>query len=181
VIKLPDAKPDQFGVLSFFYPTKAQLKTGAFTSGYPAPVDPLLSMNVYVGDLGLDSGVPSNVFSLATHGLKQVAGGKSGTKAITLELGETVALPNELGTVSWDGLKRFASLDIDYNPMQVWVLIFAILAFLGLTVSLLTPRRRVFVRKTETGFELAGMSKNDDPRLEGILEELVLGLKVRKK
>jgi len=181
VIKVPDAKPDQFGVLSFFYPTKAQLKTGAFTSGYPAPVDPLLSMNVYVGDLGLDNGVPSNVFALATHGLKQVAGGKSGTKALTLELGQTVTLPGELGTVTWDGLKRFASLDIDYNPMQIWVLIFAILAFAGLTTSLLTPRRRIFVRKTETGFELAGMAKNDDPRLDVILEELVLGLKVRKK
>lgn len=181
VIKLPDAKPNQFGVLSFFYPTKAQLKTGAFTSGYPAPVDPLLSMNVYVGDLGLDSGVPSNVFSLAVHGLKQVAGGKSGTKAVTLELGQTVELPEDLGTVSWDGLKRFASLDIDYNPMQIWVFVFTVLAFIGLVTSLLTPRRRVFVRKTEDGFEIAGMSKNEDPRLQGILEELVLGLKVRKK
>ncbi len=181
VIKLPDAKPKQFGVLSFFYPTKAQLKTGAFTSGYPAPVDPLVSMNVYVGDLGLDNGIPSNVFSLAVHGLKQVAGGKSGTKALTLELGQTVQLPQDLGSVSWDGLKRYASLDIDYNPMQVWVFIFAMLAFAGLITSLLTPRRRVFARKTETGFELAGMAKSDDPRLQGILEELVLGLKVRKK
>ena len=106
---------------------------------------------------------------------------KSGTKALTLDLGQTVTLPGGLGTVTWDGLKRFASLDIDYNPMQVWVLIFAILAFAGLTTSLLTPRRRIFVRKTESGFELAGMAKNDDPRLDVILEELVLGLKVRKK
>lgn len=181
VVKLPDARPKQFGVLSFFYPTKAQLKTGAFTSGYPAPIDPLVTMNVYVGDLGLDNGVPSNVFSLAVHGLKQVAGGKSGTKALTLELGKTVELPNGLGTASWDGLKRFASLDIDYNPMQVWVFTFALLAFIGLTISLLTPRRRVFVRKTETGYELAAMAKNDDPKLPGILEELSSGLKVRKK
>ena len=181
VVKLPDAKPQQFGVLSFFYPTKARLKTGAFTSGYPSPVDPLVTMNVYVGNLGLDNGIPSNVFSLSVHGLKQVAGGKSGTKAITLELGQTVELPNGLGTATWDGLKRYASLDIDYNPMQVWVFFFAVLAFLGLTTSLLTPRRRVFARKTDTGVELAGMAKNDDPRLQGILEELALGLKVRKK
>ena len=181
VIKLPDSKPQQFGVLSFFYPTKAQLPTGAFTSGYPAPVDPLVSMNVYVGNLGLDNGIPSNVFALSVHGLKQVAGGKSGTKAITLELGETLELPKGLGTVTWDGLKRYASLDIDYNPMQVWVFVFALLAFLGLVTSLLTPRRRVFARKTETGYELAAMAKNDDPRLSDILEELVAGLKVRKK
>lgn len=181
VIKLPDAKPQQFGVISFFYPTKAQLTTGAFTSQYPAPVDPLLSMNVYVGNLGLDNGIPSNVFELSVHGLKQVAGGKSGTKALKMQLGETIELPNGLGTVTWDGLKRFASLDIDYNPMQVWVLIFAILAFAGLISSLLIPRRRIFARKTDEGFELAAMSKNDDPRLQGLLEDIIGELKVRKK
>ena len=181
VVKLPDAKPNQFGVISFFYPTKAELKTGAFTSGYPAPVDPLLSMNVYQGDLGLDNGIPSNVFELAVHGLKQVAGGKSGTKPITLELGKSAELPNGLGTVTWDGLKRFASLDIDYNPMQVWVLVFTILAFFGLFTSLLIPRRRIFARKTATGYELAGMAKNDDPRLLGLLEDIAGDLKVRKK
>ena len=181
VIKLPDAKPKQFGVLSFFYPTRATLKSGAFTSAYPAPVDPLVSMNVYVGDLGLDNGVPSNVFSLAVHGLKQVAGGKSGTKAIALELGQTKELPGDLGTVTWDGLKRYASLDIDYNPMQIWVFLFTVLGFLGLITSLLTPRRRIFARKTETGYELAAMAKQDDPNLDEILEELSLGLKVRKK
>ena len=138
-------------------------------------------MNIYVGDLGLDNGIPSNVFSLAVHGLKQVAGGKSGTKALTLELGQTAKLPGDLGTVTWDGLKRYASLDIDYNPMQAWVFLFAVLAFVGLITSLLTPRRRIFARKTENGYELAGMAKNDDPKLDQILEELSLGLKVRKK
>jgi cytochrome c biogenesis protein len=181
VIKLPDAKPDQFGVISFFYPTVAELTTGALTSRYPAPVDPLLTMNIYVGDLGLDSGIPSNVFELSVHGLEQVAGGKSGTKALTLQLGKTVDLPNGLGSVTWNDVKRFASLDIDYNPMQVWVLVFAILAFVGMIGSLLIPRRRVFVRKLENGYELAAMAKNDDPRLQGLLEEIAGELKGNKK
>jgi cytochrome c biogenesis protein len=90
-------------------------------------------------------------------------------------------LPQNLGSVTWDGLKRYASLDIDYNPMQVWVLIFAILAFTGLISSLLIPRRRIFSRKTETGYELAAMAKHDDPKLDELLEQLTLGLKVRKK
>jgi cytochrome c biogenesis protein len=137
-------------------------------------------MNVYVGDLGLDSGIPSNVFELSVHGLEQVAGGKSGVKPIKLELGGTQTLPDGLGTVSWDGLKRFASLDIAYNPMQVWVLLFTVLAFLGMITSLLTPRRRVFIRNGKDGFEFAAMAKNDDPKLEGILEDLVKFLKKRK-
>jgi cytochrome c biogenesis protein len=180
VIKLPDANPKQFGVISFFYPTVATLKTGALTSRYPAPVDPFLTMNIYVGDLGLDSGIPSNVFELSVHGLEQVAGGKSGVKPIKLELGATQTLPGGLGTVTWDGLKRFASLDIAYNPMQIWVLLFTVLAFLGMITSLLTPRRRVFVRRGKDDFEFAAMAKNDDPKLEGILEDLVKFLKRRK-
>lgn len=182
VIKNADAKPAQYGVLSFFYPTAAKLTTGALTSSYPAPVNPLVSMNVYVGNLGLDSGIPSNAFQLAVHGLKQVAGGKSGTKALVLDtIGQTIALPNGLGTVTWDGLKRYASLDIDYNPAQGWVFGFALAAFLGLAASLLIPRRRVFVKKTETGLELAAMAKNDDPKLDSILESLTESLKVKKK
>lgn len=173
VIKLPDAKPQQFGVISFFYPTKAELKTGALTSGYPAPVNPVVSMNVYVGNLGLDNGIPSNAFELSVHGLKQVAGGKSGTKAIVLDtIGKTVELPNGLGSVTWDGLKRYASLDIVYNPIQNWVLFFVVLGFSGLFTGLLIPRRRIFVRKTDTGYEIAAMAKNDDSRLQGIIEEL---------
>jgi cytochrome c biogenesis protein len=182
VIKLPDAKPDQFGVISFFYPTVATLKTGALTSSYPAPIDPIVSMNVYVGNLGLDSGIPSNAFELQVHGLEQVAGGKSGTKAIVLKtIGETIELPNKLGTVTWDGLKRFAALDIDYNPAQIWVLLFTILGFGGLFAGLLVPRRRVFVKLNQEGLELAGMSKTDDPKLGGILEELAGVIKAGKK
>jgi cytochrome c biogenesis protein len=164
---------DSDGQIAFIYPTKEQLETGAFTSIYPDPVDPLLSMNLYVGDLGLDGGVPRNVFSLDTHGLDQVAGGKSGTKALALTIGETKQLPGDLGSVTFNGLKRFASLDLAYNPGQLWVLVFAIFAFIGLAISLSVPRRRIWVRKFESGFEVAALARNDDPKLEEIVTDLV--------
>jgi cytochrome c biogenesis protein len=180
VIKVPDAKPKQFGILSFFYPTAKQLTTKAYTSIYPQAIDPLLTMNVYVGNLGLDSGIPSNVFSLAVHGLKQVAGGKSGNKGLELRIGDTAKMPNNLGTVTFDGLKRYASLDVDYNPGQVWVLFFALLALSGLIVSLTIPRRRVWVKTTATGIEVAALARGDDPNLNRIIEELAEELKTGK-
>lgn len=180
VVKLPDAKPKQFGVLAFFYPTKEQLKTGAFTSIYPDPIDPLLSMNLYVGDLGLNDGSPKNVFSLNTHGLNQVAGGKSGTKAVKLTIGETAELPSGLGTVTFNGLKRYASLDFAYNPAEIWVLFFSLLAMAGLAVSLSVPRRRVWVRKFDTGFEVAALAHHEDPRLQGIVDELAAQINPKK-
>lgn len=181
VIKVPDAKPKQFGILSFFYPTAGKLPTGALTSVFPANAQPLVTMNVYEGNLGLDSGIPSNVFTLAVHGLKQLNGGKTGVKSIQLALGQSADLPNGLGTVSFDSLRRYASLDIDYNPAQGWVLSFALLSLTGLMMSLLIPRRRVWVKLTDEGFEVAALARGDDPMLDRVVEELSLKLKPPKE
>ncbi len=183
VIKVPDASPKQFGVLSFYYPTVAKLKTGALTSAFPGNANPAITMSIYVGNLGLDNGVPSNVFSLAVHGLKQVAGGKKHPKIELTKEGQTVELPAGLGSVTWDSTKRYASLDVDYNPAQLWIFIFAMLALAGLITSLLIPRRRVWVRKVAGGFEVGALAKGDDARLEQVVEELKakLSIKVSKK
>ena len=172
VIKVPDAKPQQFGILSFFYPTAGKLHTGALTSVFPANANPLVTMNIYSGNLGLDSGIPSNVFQLAVHGLNQLTGGKTGVPSIELHLGESAKLPNGLGSVSFDSLRRYASLDIDYNPGQGWVLLFALLALAGLMMSLLVPRRRVWVKRTDGGFEIAALARGDDPLLERVIRDL---------
>ncbi len=180
VIKVPDAEK-QFGIISFFYPTVDTLATGALTSLYPAPIDPLLTMNVYVGDLGLDGGVPQNVYALDTSEMKQVAGGKSGVKGLRLQLGQTVDLPEGLGTVTFDSIKRFASLDVSYNPGGLWVLIFALLSLAGVTTSLLVPRRRVWVRNTTDGFEVAALARGDDPILEKVVADVAADLKASTK
>jgi cytochrome c biogenesis protein len=180
VIKVPDALPEQFGIISFFYPTAETLTNGALTSIYPDPINPKLTMNVYVGDLGLDGGVPRNVYSLDISKMKQVAGGKSGVKGIQLDVRETADLPNGMGTVTFDALKRYVSLDVSYNPGAGWILFFALLALAGLILSLLVPRRRVWVRQTNGGFELAALARGDDPSLTTILDELAEEIKKAK-
>ena len=177
IIKVPDNLPEQIGIVGFFYPSAVQLSTGAYTSIFPGVIDPLVSLNVYTGDLGLDSGVPLNVYALDTDRLTQVAGRGTDNPAVEIKLGETADLPNGLGTVTFDGIKRFASLDIAYNPGQVWVLIFSLLALGAVTVSLVTPRRRVWVKKTTGGFEVAALSKRDDPKLEEVVRELTKAIR----
>ena len=177
VIKVPDAQPDQFGILAFFYPTAVELENGALTSYNPEVINPLMTMNVYVGDLGLDDGAPKNAYALDVQTMTQVAGGKSGVKGLRLEPGETVELPKGLGTVSFDGLKRFASLDISYNPGGIWVLAFALLALGGVALSLTVPRRRVWVKQTSSGFEIAALARGDDPTLEKVIADVAAELK----
>lgn len=64
VLKVPDAKPAQLGFDAQFFPTYAySMQTGP-VSQFPDALNPVLTMTVYTGDLGLGSGVPQNVFVL---------------------------------------------------------------------------------------------------------------------
>ena len=173
VIKAPDALPEQIGIIAFFYPTAEQLQSGAYTSIYPDPLDPLLTMNVYTGDLGLDSGIPRNVYALDTTDMKLVAGRDGPAPALSLRVGDEVALPNDLGSIRFDGLLRFASVDIAHNPGGVWVLLFSMIALVAVTMSLMIPRRRVWFRDLGNGkMELAALARGDDPNLDDLLSRI---------
>ena len=172
VIKVPDANPTQIGMISFFYPTVAQLETGAYTSIYPDPIDPRLTFNVYTGDLGLDSGIPRNVYALDVTDMELVAGRDGPNPPLELRVGESVELPNGLGSVSFDGLLRYASLDVAFNPGGIWVLIFSFIALFAIVISLSVVRRRVWVRIKDERIEYAGLARGDDAQLETIVREI---------
>ncbi|WP_348789734.1 cytochrome c biogenesis protein ResB [Leifsonia sp. NPDC080035] len=171
-VKVPDGLKEQVGMIGFFYPTvgKSGTASGALTSTFPGLNDPVLSLNVYVGDLGLDTGVPQSVYSLNTDKMKQVAGPGTSTKALQLKPGETVELPNGLGTIHLGDVKRYATLDVHHDPAQGWVLVFAILILGGLLTSLFVPRRRLWVKAVENPdgsltLEYAGLARGEDPNL----------------
>lgn len=172
VIKVPDALPEQIGMISFFYPTVAELESGAYTSIYPDPIDPLLTLNVYTGDLGLDSGIPRNVYALDVTNMELVAGREAASPAIELTVGQSAQLPEGLGSVRFDGLLRYASVDIAFNPGGIWVLIFSFLALIAIVISLSITRRRIWVRVGHERIEYAGLARGDDDQLDQILKEL---------
>ncbi|WP_251440476.1 cytochrome c biogenesis protein ResB [Microbacterium sp. USTB-Y] len=182
VIKVVDGMPEQLGLVGFFYPTQGTLPSGAFTSIYPDVINPVLTMNVYSGDLGIDDGTPRSVYTLDTSGLTQRTGGKTGVQALKLTPGTSADLPDGLGTVTWEisssaaPVKRFASLQIQHDPSSGWVLGFAIVATLGLFAGLFLPRRRLWVkaRPVTDGIvvEYAGLARGDDPTLQGAVTAL---------
>ena len=190
VIKVPDGLAEQLGMIGFFYPTQDTMDSGAFFSSYPDLQYPLLTLNVYSGDLGLDAGVPTSVYSLDIDKMAQLTGGKTEVESIELKPGESRELPNGLGTVTFDdanpGAKegdfsgsvlRFASFDIHHDPTQLWVLSFAVLALLGLLTSLFVPRRRVWVKAVQQSdgsllLEYAGLARGEDPALESAVSDL---------
>jgi cytochrome c biogenesis protein len=179
VIKVPDALPEQLGLQGFFYPTQCSDDVcggSALTSVHPDLRDPTLTLDIYTGDLGLDEGVPSNAYALNTDELVKVAGRNTDNPSLLLKLGDTVEMPNGLGSVEFSEVKRFVSLDVHHDPTQIWVLIFAILVLGGLLTGLFVPRRRVWIKSVDTAdgirFEYAGLARGEDPTLEAAIAEI---------
>ena len=102
VVKVPDGLEEQLGMVGFFYPTQTTLGSGAYTSSYPDLVYPVLTLNVYQGDLGIDGGEPTSVYTLDPSSMEQLTGGSTGVESIELMPGETVELPNGLGSVTFE-------------------------------------------------------------------------------
>ena len=191
VVKVPDGLPQQLGMVGFFYPTAAALSTGAFTSAYPNLVNPLLTLNVYAGDLGIDDGTPRSVYVLDPSKMTQLTGGKTGAKSLELQPGDTAQLPNGMGSVTFDNeapktakdysqsVKRYVSLQIHHDPSEQWVLAFAALAVLGLVLALFIPRRRLWVKATVVDgvvrLEYAGLARGEDPTLAAAVDDLLAG------
>ncbi|MCC3281373.1 cytochrome c biogenesis protein ResB [Arthrobacter caoxuetaonis] len=177
VIKAPDAKPDQLGFVGFFLPTAMLDPEGVAFSGDPDPVNPQLNLNSYYGDLGLDNGVPSNVFVLDTDDLTPLNNRDLDAGGIVLGMNQIYDLPEGKGSISFDGLLRYAALDIHYDPAKVGVLIFSVLSLAGLSASLFLARRRVWVRTGTSGdgrimVEYGLLARGEDPRLEAEAEAL---------
>jgi cytochrome c biogenesis protein len=177
VIKVPDGAPKQIGLVGFLYPTVVQLSTGADASLLPSLGDPLLSLSAYTGDLGLNSGVPSNAYALNTARMTKIAGPGAAAPALQLRVGSTAPLPGGLGTVRLDSITRFASFEIHRDPAAGWVALFVFLSVAGLIVALLVPRRRLWVKvgaadDGELRLEYAGLARGDDAALPRAVADL---------
>ncbi|TMR06292.1 cytochrome c biogenesis protein ResB [Actinomadura soli] len=144
VIKAPDAEPDQLAFYAILWPTAMASEDGKqIVSAFPAPLRPVITITSFKGDIGLDSGSPQSVYKLEGIGttLQPV---KDGQKL--LEPGETFQLPGGAGSVTFDGLKEYATLSVNHDPGRIPALVAAILAVLGVATSFMVRRRRVWVR-----------------------------------
>ncbi|MEU9283808.1 cytochrome c biogenesis protein ResB [Streptomyces sp. NPDC048275] len=169
---------EQLGFSAFFVPTFAGAGEGTMFSQFPALDFPVLALSGYHGSLGVDSGIPQNVYQLDTSKMKQFKDSKGKILKARLLPGETMKLPNGAGSITFDkGVKEWANFQVTQQPGSDWALIGAFAAIFGLAGSLFIQRRRVWVRATAgadgvTVVEMAGLGRSESAKLPEELGDL---------
>ncbi|MGN6685912.1 MAG: cytochrome c biogenesis protein ResB [Actinomycetales bacterium] len=163
VVKVPDVKPQQLGFTAIFLPTAVIDAKRGPVSVFPDAKNPMVFLGAYVGDLGVDAGLPSSVYRLDTSKMTLVGNA-------ALSPGQTYQLPGGRGEITFDGYRRWANFQVAYDPGRWPVFTAAVLAILGLLLSLFVRRRRVWVRALggedgRTVVEVAGLARSDSPAL----------------
>jgi len=161
-IKIPDMDP-QIAFVGSFLPTADRDPIRGGFSSYPEVLDPRLLVSIWKGDLGLNTGIPQSVYRIDTSKMERI-----GLKALVLnesyDFGE--------GSITFTGWKSWVNLQIVNDPGKGFALAGAILAILGLLISLFTRQRRIWVKQSGKT-QVAGLAKNGIPGLEQEIDELV--------
>ena len=166
-IKVPDANP-QIGFVGSFVPTNSRTAGQGAVSIFPELLDPKLLFSIWKGNLGLDSGVPQSVYRLDTTKLIKVGLG-------SVKPGETFTYPE--GSITLETVVPWINLQIVEDPGKKYALVGGIVAVLGLLSSLYGRRRRIWIRVTSDGVEVAGLAKNGAPGLEAEIKDFIAALK----
>ena len=166
-IKVPDADP-QIGFVGSFVPTNARTTDQGAVSIFPELLDPKLLFSIWKGDLGLDTGIPQSVYKIDTTNLQQIGLG-------SVKPGETFNYAE--GSITLETVVPWINLQVVKDPGKSYALIGGIVAVLGLLSSLYGRRRRIWIRITSQGAEVAGLAKNSAPGLEDEIERFVNALR----
>ncbi|MGW7359744.1 cytochrome c biogenesis protein ResB [Streptomyces sp. NPDC054802] len=177
-----NGKKDQLGFAAFFVPTYGGEDSGQMFSQFPGLEYPALSLGAFHGSLGVDAGLPQNVYQLDTSKMKQFKDADGNRLTERLLPGETMELPDGAGSITFEKeVKEWASFQISQQPGNGWALTGAIAAIAGLAGSLFIQRRRVWVRAVRgedgvTVVEMAGLGRSESAKLPEELTELAATL-----
>lgn len=188
VVKAPAAQPGQIGLEGLFYPTFG-LVDGDPVTVFPDDLEPTLSMLAYTGDLGLDSGTSQSVYVLDKSDATQVTKPDGKPFRLDLQPGDTVELPDGLGSVTFERVEPWVRVQISQTPGKELALAGVVLALIGLCGSLFIRPRRVWVRARPargeepgatmggTVVEVAVLDRSGNAELDEVLAGLVAALR----
>ena len=183
VVKVPDASPRGLGFEGVLLPTAVEGPDGVTVSAFPDAANPVVNLLAYSGDLGLDDGEPQSVYTLDTDDMRPIEDAEGAPLRLQLSVGQTTQLPDGLGSVTFDGVRRFARLQVSQSPGKLVPLVALAVSLTGLVLSLYVRPRRTWVRARREGgrtvVEVAGLDRTGGDDLGPDLSELVVDLRSR--
>lgn len=163
VIKVPDARPERLAFQGVFLPTAVSGGAAGMVSAFPDALNPELLLNVWSGPPKQETGAPENVYALDVTGLTQLTSADGNPVSVALTPGTGYKLPDGLGSITFDGWKRWTKLQVSNTPGGWLVLGSVMLAVLGMTLSLTVKPRRLFVRTAPAPASGAEATAGSDP------------------
>ncbi|MFE5921532.1 cytochrome c biogenesis protein ResB [Streptomyces sp. NPDC056468] len=169
-------KWDQLGFQAFFLPS--YVKGNEIASQFPALLNPVLNLEAYHGDLGVNAGLSQSVYQLNKKNLKGFKDSKGAQLRENLKPGETMKLPDGAGSITFEKeVKEWAGFQVARQPGSGWALAGSLAAIFGLAASLFIQRRRVWVRAAPgpdgvTVVEMAGLGRSESAKVPEELGDL---------
>ncbi|MFF5183016.1 cytochrome c biogenesis protein ResB [Streptomyces sp. NPDC000345] len=159
---------EQLGIKATFLPTYTE--GNEVGSTFPALRNPVLNLEPYHGDLGVNSGIPQSVYQLDTSHMKGFKDSKDLQLRGNLRPGETLTLPDGAGSITYESTRQWANFQVTQQPASGWALTGALAAIFGLAGSLFIQRRRVWVRAVKgadgvTVVEMAGLGRSESAKV----------------
>ncbi|WP_093939896.1 cytochrome c biogenesis protein ResB [Actinoalloteichus hoggarensis] len=181
-----ERRENQIAVTGLLAPTPMFTEEGLLTSGFPELNEPMVAVDVMRGDLGNNDGRGQSIFEIDQQMVED--GALERVARQNLAVGEEIELDDGT-TVRFDGVERWTSLQVSYDPAQLWVLVSSMFILGGLGLSLIVKRRRLWVRITPQGsgagtgrtvVEFGGLARTDQAgygeEFTGLTTEVIAGL-----
>lgn len=174
-------RDNQLAVTGLFAPTPV-FNGKILSSAGPKLTDPTVAVDIMRGDLGIDSGYGQSIFAIDQSMVEK--GALERVARENLRVGESITLDDGT-TISFDGVRRWVSLQVSHDPTQLFVLGFAVAMLVGLALSLLVKRRRVWIRVApaageegggRTVIEVGGLARTDQAGYGDEFDEIAADL-----
>ena len=120
----------------------------------------------------MDDGKPQSIYRLKTEGMERIG-------LASLRPGESYDFT--VGSITFDSFVPWINLQVIHDPGKSYALAGGLLSLFGALGMLFVHRRRIWIRSTSEGIEIAGLCTTNDELVGREIEDVVKAMKMKKE
>lgn len=119
----------------------------------------------------MDDGKPQSIYRLETEGMERIG-------LASLRPGESYDFT--VGSITFDSFVPWINLQVIHDPGKSYALAGGLLSLLGALGMLFVHRRRIWIRSTPEGIEIAGLCTTNEELVVREIEEVMKAMNTMK-